>query len=200
MAGLAEAERGPLGLDAAGGGNLRAACDVSQVADGGGLMRTRLVAGIVAISAATIISGAGVAVAGASPGGTRAELLRIMNTQATSARLSVIATGAFTTGGYVVPAAVTDTVVFPSGTFKFRHVSHSGTATFNSRTCLLTETLRGTFTMGGGTGRYARIRGSGKFVTSIVAVTAKNHAGRCTHLQAPATYQEITTANGTVSR
>ncbi|HEV2451687.1 MAG TPA: hypothetical protein VGS62_07155 [Streptosporangiaceae bacterium] len=163
-------------------------------------MRTRLVAGIMAISAVALIGGASVAAAGASPGGTRAELLRIMNTTATSVRLSVIATGAVTAGGYVIPAAVTDVVVFPRGTFTFRHVRRSGTAAFNSHTCLLTETLRGTFTLGEGSGRYAGIRGSGTFVTSIVAVTARNRAGRCTHLQAPATYQEITTASGTVRR
>jgi len=163
-------------------------------------MRTRLAAGIMAILSVPITGGAGVAAASASPGGIRAEHLRIMNTKAAAARLSVIATGAFTAGGYVIPAAVTDTVVFPGGTFKLRHVTRSGTASFNSSTCLLTETLRGSFTIGRGTGKYAGIRGSGKFVTSIVAVTAKDHAGRCTHVQAPATYQEITTASGTVSR
>jgi len=113
-------------------------------------MRTKLAAGITVITAITIIGGAGVATAGASQGATRTEHFRIMNTEATSSRLSVIVTGAFT-------------------------VDH-------------------------GTGKYAGIRGSGNFVTSIVAITAKNRAGRCTHVQAPATYQEITTATGTVSR
>jgi hypothetical protein len=163
-------------------------------------MLTKLAAGITAITAVTIIGAAGVTTAGASPASTRTEHLRIMNTVATSSRLSVIATGAFTSGGYVIPAAVTDMVVFPGGTFKFRHVSHGGTASFNSRTGLLTETERGTFTIGHGTGTYTGIRGSGTFVTSIVAVTAKNHAGRCVRVQAPATYQEITTATATVSR
>jgi hypothetical protein len=163
-------------------------------------MRTKLAAGIMAILSLAIIGGVGVATASASAGGTQTEHLRIMNTKAAAARLSVIATGAFTAGGYVIPAAVTDTVVFPGGTFKLRHVTHSGTASFNSSTCLLTETLRGSFTIGRGTGKYAGIQGSGKFLTSIVAVTAKDHAGRCTHVQAPATYQEITTANGTVNR
>jgi hypothetical protein len=163
-------------------------------------MHTKLAAGIMAISAVTIIAGAGIATASASPGGTRAEHLRIMNTKATSDRLSVIATGAFTSGGYDIPAATTDTLVFPGGTLEFRHVTHHTTGTADPSTCLLTETQRGTFTIGHGTGKYAGIRGSGKFVTSIVAVTAKNHAGHCTHVQAPATFQEIRTADGTVSR
>jgi hypothetical protein len=163
-------------------------------------MRTKFAAGIMAILSVTIIGAAGIAAASTGPGGTRAEHLRIMNTKATSARLSVIATGAFTAGGYVIPGAVTDIVVFPGGTFQLRHVTHHATAGGNPSTCLLTETLRGTFTIGRGTGKYAGIRGSGRFATSIVAVTAKTHAGRCTHVQAPATYQEITTAAGTVTR
>lgn len=162
-------------------------------------MRTKLTTSIMVILAVTII-GAGTGAASAAAGSTQMEHLRIMNTQATSARLSVIATGAFTSGGYVIPAAVTDTVVFPTGTFQFRHVTQHVTASGNPSTCLLTETLRGTFTLGHGTGKYAGIRGSGKFVTSIVAVTAKNHAGHCAHVSAPATYQEIITASGPVSR
>jgi hypothetical protein len=163
-------------------------------------MRTKPTAAIIGILAVTIIGAAGLAAASAAPGGTQTEHLRIMNTKATSARLSVIATGAFTSGGYVIPAAVTDTVVFPGGTFKLRHITHHATGGGNPSTCLLTETLRGTFTIGHGTGKYTGIQGSGKFVTSIAAVTAKNHAGHCTHIGAPATYQEITTATGTVSR
>ncbi len=128
-------------------------------------MRTKLAAGIMAISAVTIIGGSGSAAANASASSQRPGHLRIMSTKATSRR----------------------------------HVSKSVTASFNSSTCLLSETERGTFTIGRGTGKFAGIHGSGKFVTSIVAVTAKNRAGRCTHVQAPATFQGMTTATGTVS-
>jgi hypothetical protein len=162
-------------------------------------MRTKLAAGVMAISAATIIAGAGLAAASAAPASPRTEHFRFMTTKATAVRHSVIATGAFTAGGYLIPAAVTDKVVLPGGTFVFRHVTHhvSGGGTPD---CLLTETLRGTFTLGHGTGRYAGIRGSGMFVTSLVAVATKKPGGGCTHLAAPPTYQEITTATGTVSR
>lgn len=171
-------------------------------------MRTKLTTSLMAILAVTIIGGAGTGAAsaatgggaGSSAGGTQAEHLRFMSTKATSARISVIATGAFTAGGYVIPAAVTDTLVFSGGTFKFRHVTHHVKAGGNPRTCLLAETLRGTFTIGHGTGEYAGIRGSGAFVTSLVAVTVKDRAGQCTHVRAPATFQGITTASGTVSR
>ena len=151
---------------------------------------------MMAISAVTIIGGSGSAAAHASPGSPRPGHFRIMSTKATARRLSIIATGAFTSGGHVVPAVVTDTVVFPGGRFKFRHVSRRVVASFNAGICLANETQRGTFTIGDGTGKYSGIHGSGKFVTSIVAVTAKNRAGRCTHAQAPATF----TATGTVSR
>ena len=46
-------------------------------------MRTKLAAGITAITAVTIIGAAGVATAGAIPAAARAEHLRIMNTEAT---------------------------------------------------------------------------------------------------------------------
>lgn len=163
-------------------------------------MRTKLTAAIIAISVAAIGGVAGGTAASASSGGGRMERLRLVSTTAASDRLSAIATGAFTSGGYDIPGAVTDTVVFPGGTFAFRHVRHGFKASFNPSTCLLTETVRGTFTLAHGTGRYSGLRGSGTFVTSIVAVTAKNQAGRCTHVQAPATFQGITTAAGTVGR
>ena len=163
-------------------------------------MRTRLAAGIMAISAVLIIGGAGIAVAASSSSGARPEHLRIMSTKATSGRLSVIATGVFTVGGYDIPVGVTDTIVVPGGTLKFRHFTHSVTASFDSRTCLGTETQKGRFTIGQGTGEYAGIHGTGKFGTSIVFVTARDRAGQCTNVEAPATFQRITTASGTVSR
>jgi hypothetical protein len=163
-------------------------------------VRTKLAAGIMAISAVLISGGAGIAVAASAPGSGRPEHLRIMSTKATSGRLSVIATGVFTAGGYDIPARVTDTVVVPGGTLKFRHFTRSETASFDPRTCLGTETQEGRFTIGHGTGRYARIHGTGKFVTSIIFVTSRDRAGQCTHAQAPATFQQITTASGTVTR
>jgi len=161
-------------------------------------MRIRFAATFLAVSAATVISASSVASASARPGAKPNEHLRIMSTKAASRRLSVIATGAFTGGGYDKPARKTDTIVLPGGTFTFTHVSTSFTATANPQTCLITETEKGTFTLGGGTGKYAGIRGSGTYVTSIVAVAAKNRAGQCKHVQAPHTFQGTTRASGTV--
>ena len=155
--------------------------------------------GIMALSVVTMIGGSGGAAA-ASSGRSQTERLRIISTKAISRRLSVIATGAFTSGGRDIPGAKTDTMVFPGGRFNFRHLDKSFTASFNPSTCLNKETERGTFAIGHGTGSYAGIHGSGTFVTTILAVTAMNRAGQCTHVQAPATFQQITTATGTVSR
>src|SRR5215469_3591315 len=163
-------------------------------------MRKEIAVGIMALSVVTMIAGSGIANANTSSGRSQTEHLRIMSTKAVSRRLSVIATGAFTSGGRDIPAAKTDTIVFPRGRFKFRHLEKSFKANFDPSTCLNRETERGTFTISHGTGKYAGIHGSGKFVTSIVAVTAMNRAGECMHVQAPATFQQITTAIGTVRR
>jgi len=112
----------------------------------------------------------------------------------------VIATGAFTVGGTARAGRVTDVLSFPGGTLRYRHVTRTFSASFDPQTCLLTESLTGRFTLGRGTGRYVGVHGSGKFALNIVAVAEKNRAGQCTHVQAPATFQQLTTANGTISR
>lgn len=154
---------------------------------------------VLAFSAVAIIAASSIASASASPSANAREHLQIMSTKATARELSVIATGAFTAGGYDKPGAKVDTIVLPGGRFTFTHVSKSFTAGFDPSTCLLTETQKGTFTIGGGTGKYAGVHGSGAFVTRITGVTAKNKAGQCTHAQAPRTFQGVTTATGTVS-
>jgi hypothetical protein len=174
----------------------------------GGTMGTKLAASLVATLAVTMIGAGGLA-ARASSGATirgsaspmhgGAVHLRLMSTKATSRRISVIATGAFTAGGTDRPGRVTDLLSFQDGTLRYRHVTSTFSASFGSQTCLLTETLTGRFTLADGTGRYAGVHGSGHFALSIVAVTRKNRAGRCTHVQAPATFQQLATANGTVT-
>jgi hypothetical protein len=161
-------------------------------------MRLSFATGILVVSGITAITATNIASATASSGAKSIEHLRIMSTKAASRRLSVIATGAFTAGGYDKPGRKIDTIVLPGGTFTFKRVSTSFTGTDNPKTCLITETDRGTFTLGGGTGKYAGIQGSGTYVASIVAVPTKNHAGQCKHVQAPHTFQGTTIATGTV--
>jgi hypothetical protein len=128
------------------------------------------------------------------------EHFRIMSTAATSRRLSVIATGKITAGGTDIPGKNADTAVFPGGTLRIRHHSTAFTANFNPRTCLFTETQRGTYRLGHGTGKLAGISGSGRFAVHILGVFARNSMGSCTHLAAPATFQSVATFAGPISK
>lgn len=162
-------------------------------------MVTKRAAAVLAVSAAAIAGGPGAASAAASPVHSSGEHLRIVSTRAASHRLSVIATGAFTAGGYEIPRRGGGVIVFPGGTLTLKLFENTGTGSVSS-TCLFTQTARGRFTIGHGTGRYAGITGSGKARATSIAITAKNAAGKCLHLNDPATYQAITTANGNITR
>jgi hypothetical protein len=163
-------------------------------------MVTKRAAAVLAVSAAAIAGGSGAATAAVSSVHSRGEHLRIVSTQAASRRLSVIATGAFTAGGYEIPRHGGGVIVFPGGRLTLRLSENTGSGSAGSSTCLFTQTARGSFTIGHGTGRYAGITGSGKVRASSIAITAKSAAGKCIHLNDPATYQAITTANGSITR
>jgi hypothetical protein len=144
------------------------------------------------------VLGAERASASARAAGT--EHFRIMSTAATSRQLSVIATGEFTAGGTDIPGKNADTAIFPGGTLRIRHHSTVFTASFNPRTCLFTETQRGTYRLVRGTGRLAGISGSGRFAVHILGVFARDSSGSCTHLAAPATFQSVATFTGPISK
>ena len=163
-------------------------------------MRRTLVLGLTTVLAAAAISGFGLAGASASPSTARTEHFRIMSTVATSRKLSVIATGEFTAGGTDIPGKNADTAVFSGGTLRITHHGTAFTANLNTRTCLFTETQRGTYRLGHGTGRFAGIGGSGRFAVHILGVFARDSQGRCTHLAAPATFQSVATFAGSISK
>jgi hypothetical protein len=170
-------------------------------------MRTALAAAAGTLLATAISSGFVVAVAVASPAAAASprstagtEHFRIMSTAATSRQLSVIATGEFTAGGTDIPGKNADTAIFPGGTLRIRHHSTVFTASFNPRTCLFTETQRGTYRLVRGTGRLAGISGSGRFAVHILGVFARDSSGSCTHLAAPATFQSVATFTGPISK
>src|ERR1700730_1269995 len=157
--------------------------------DKGGSMRKTLIAAIGTVSAATMITGASLAAANASPAGARTEHFQIMTTSATSNTASIIATGVFTAGGVNVGGNGnngTGTVVFPGGTFKITHHTVHAKPTFNNKTCLFTLQATGTYKLGGGTAKYAEISGHGTFVVRILAVFARNSKGQCTQAKVPA--------------
>jgi hypothetical protein len=169
-------------------------------------MNSKLAASLVAILAVTMTGAGGLAASASAaegrPAGTtqaKAEQLSFMSTAATSTQISVIATGAFTAGGTDTPGKATDVLTFPGGTLQFRPTQVTFSASFDPQTCLLTESQTGKYTLGHGTGSYADVKGSGKYSLGIVGVTKKNHSGQCIDAQAPATFQQITTAKGTVT-
>jgi hypothetical protein len=178
-------------------------------------MRRALVTVITLASTAALVSGATVTAAQASQHSAaqrsaaqhsarassgRQEHFRIISTSAASRRQSVLATGAFTAGGYQVPGRVvslrsTDKMVFPGGTFQVaRHIT-SQWLPLPTSACLVRETVRGTYSLSHGTGSYVHISGTGAFVLRIRGVIRKTK-GKCGGSMT--VIQQITYAGGAV--
>jgi hypothetical protein len=178
-------------------------------------MRRALVTAITLASTAALVSGATVTAAQASQHSAaqrsaaqhsarassgRQEHFRIISTSAASRRQSVLATGAFTAGGYQVPGRVvslrsTDKMVFPGGTFQVaRHIT-SQWLPLPTSACLVRETLHGTYSLSHGTGSYVHISGTGAFVLRIRGVIRKTK-GKCGGSMT--VIQQITYAGGAV--
>lgn len=163
-------------------------------------MRRTVIAAIAVISAAVMMSGAGLARANPGPdrsSSSATEHFRVISTDATSSSQSVIATGAFTAGGVYVFGRTVDKAKLYRGTFKlYRHITYRSTPEPPSN-CLFTETERGTYTIGAGTGRYAGISGSGKFTLRITGVLASTAKGQCGRMIA---FQQIMYERGPVNK
>jgi hypothetical protein len=162
-------------------------------------MRRTLVAVITAVSATVMISGASVAAASASPARAGIEHVRVFSNSATSNKSRALATGLFTARGVDVKTGPrTDTFKFPGGTFRVKHHAVRTKRRFTGKTCLFTDSERGTYTIGGGTGTYARIRGFGSYVANAVTVAARNSKGKCSLRLRPAAFHLVITARGPV--
>ena len=110
----------------------------------------------------------------------------------------MIAHGVFTAGGVdITTSNTTDTFKFPNGTIKVRHSPGTGPQSFNPRTCLITVHQHGTYTLLGGTGKYAGISGHGRYRLDILAVAARSH-GKCNQNKPPAAFELIIRASGPV--
>lgn len=168
-------------------------------------MRRMLIAATALISLAALMSGAGLALASSgagtghkasSPDIWRAEHFRIIGTSGTSDKQSVVATGAFTAGGVEILGATHDKAYLYHGTFRIiRHITHRS-APVPPRNCVFTETERGSYTIGHGTGRYAGLHGTGRFSLRLIGVLA--HTGKsCGRMVA---FQQIMYESGHVNR
>jgi hypothetical protein len=132
---------------------------------------------------------------------TGAEHFRIISISS-RARSSVLATGAFTAGGYQVSGRVTglratDTMVFPNGRLTVRRHITSQVLPLPTSACLVTEAIRGTLAAGAGTGAYRGVSAAGGFVQRITGVLPRSH-GLCGGPMI--VYQSITYEGATVRR
>jgi hypothetical protein len=162
--------------------------------------RIASLAGIAAAAAALSLGVPAIAAQGAAPAATGTEHFQLVSTSATSSTAPVIAYGVFTAPAVDHMGSNVDKFVFRNGSFKVRHVNgKGGKQSFNPKTCLTKVSQPGTYRIFGGTGKYAGIRGHGKFVFSLLAIGAKNSMGKCTRTKPPIAFQQIIRASGPVT-
>jgi hypothetical protein len=165
---------------------------------------TRVLTAAASIAAAGAITAFGVTAASAAPSAPAArsgtEHFQLISASATANTNPVIAYGLFAAAGTDHVGNSVDKFVFAGGTFKVWHSNGTGTPHFNSRTCVLTGTIRGTYKVYGGTGRYAGISGHGKYKVTIVAIAKRKANGSCNTNQnaLPKAQQQIIQASGPV--
>lgn len=161
-------------------------------------MRRVSIALIGILSIGAMIAGAGIAAASPSPAAAGTEHFQFASVSATSNRLSAIATGVFTAGGVLVSTSHGGTVRLTGGTFKVNHHAKR-TKTRITRSCLFSQVQHGTFRLHSGTGRYRHIRGSGTFISRILAVFPRNSSGKCSESKLPVAFQQVINAHGHVT-
>jgi hypothetical protein len=164
-------------------------------------MRRTLVTMVTLVSAAAMMSGAGLALASNGPGISRHENFRIISTNEAAKRHSVIATGSFMAGGSealgrTVSSRAVDQAYLYRGTFEITRQIRFRTPPAPPRRCILRVTERGTYTLSHGTGRYAGISGSGRFTSRETLVFARTGPNNCGKTIA---FQQIMYESGTVS-
>ena len=147
-------------------------------------------AGAVVVTGLTAASAAQLVVA--------TEHFQIMTTSVTS-NPRVIAYGAFTGAAvdHQHEAINTDTFKFASGSFKIKHSPGTGKQSLNPKTCVLTVSEHGTYTLGHGTGSYAGISGHGTFRLSVLEIAARSK-GNCSMTRKPVAFQSLINAQGPI--
>jgi len=157
------------------------------------------ITGTIAVAGLTAASASPAGRPAARPSATRIEHFQLVSGSPTSNKASIIAAGSvFTAGGVDVQGRRnTDIVKFPGGTFRLHHSNGTGKPHFNAKTCLVSGTIRGTYQISHGTGRFAGISGHGRYVAKFLSVGRKSR-GKCNMNQnaAPAALQQIINASG----
>jgi len=124
------------------------------------------------------------------------EHFQLLSTSAKSNQGHVIAYGLFTGAATDIMGSRTDTFKFSNGSFKIRHSAGHGPQHFDPRTCLANIHLRGTFKVHSGTGKFAGIRGHGRYQATILFIGARNANGKCSQRKAPVAFQQTIRARG----
>ena len=135
--------------------------------------------------------------AAATPAPAALEHWTAENTNPVSATAVLIARGPLTAGGTI--NLQTGHVTLPGGTLTLSHKQSWGTQGENPRTCLATLTSAGTYTVTGGTGRYARVHGHGTYRLTAYAIV-KKVKGQCATGVVPYAQTELLTATGPLTR
>ena len=158
-------------------------------------------------AATMIVGGVGLASASARPASARpassavsgTEHFSLMTTQPTAARYTIIATGVFTAGGTDISGNKTDLVKLPGGTFKVHHGGRFRIVKeqLNKQTCLAVFEARANLTIGGGTGKYKGISGSGTALISQTFIARRSH-GACNPNLTPSVSEQTITAKAHV--
>ena len=157
---------------------------------------------VLAAAAAAAIAVTSVTAESASPHGrgvvSGTEYIQIVSASTTPGPASAIAYGAFTAAGeaYLGDAKL-GRIVFPAGTIVLSHEAGKGSSQFNPRTCLGTLNQPGTYTIVGGTGRYAGIRGYGKYQLSLEFIAGRSN-DTCSLAKGPVAQQELLRMYGPV--
>lgn len=157
-----------------------------------------------ATAAAAALAVANIATATSST--TKTETFTAITTNPGSGVASLIATGGFTAGGTLLTNAKrTQTFRFAGGKFTVTQTTRGAKRkNLNPATCLYTQTGSGNYTLGGGTGAYKGISGSGKNSYTLRAVYPLVN-GKCPSTDqpggngSPAAIQFTETASGPVS-
>jgi len=158
------------------------------------------------VLAAITVSGTGIAAASAQPSAPASrhgtEHFTFMFASTSTDVGSIIATGPFTDGGTINISSrgPTAEMKLGAGTIRLTGTSPRGPSSKTNRaTCLTTVSERGTYKLSRGTGRYAGIRGTGRFTATDRIVSHHRRNGGCATYRSPLAEQTILTLAGSVT-
>jgi hypothetical protein len=162
-------------------------------------MRKTIAVLAVTAGATALLTGAGLAAASASPAASGTEHFSLMTTQPSASKYTIIASGVFTAGGVDTSGSSTDTAKFANGTFKIHHGGKVKVVKeqLNPRTCLELAIIKVKFTLGGGTGAYKGLSGSGTATINVLAIGSRSK-GQCNPNANPLHNEQTITATAHV--